>query len=707
MTRPLTIVNPPDTARTVNTHCPYCAFQCGISITTSPTGTTLAGDPAFPVNNGQLCIKGFTALDMLHRADRVTTPMKRTASGEFEPVSWDAALDDIAARLDATRTRHGRDANACYGSGSLTNEKAYLLGKFARVALKTANIDYNGRYCMSSAAAAQNKAFGIDRGMPFPIADIPAARTVVLWGSNLADTLPPAMQYFDALKQSGGQLVVVDPRRTETARVADVHLQLTPGTDLALANGMLHIVIEERLFDEHYVATRTTGFDQVRAVVSQYHPAHVERLTGVSELAMRRLVRRLADGASMLLSGRGPEQQSKGVDSVLAMINLMLALGHCGKPHAGFGTLTGQGNGQGGREHGQKCDQLPGYRLIENESHRRAVAAVWNVPADSLPRKGKHTIELIQALGDDVKSLIVMGSNLAVASPDLNETTRRLDSLDLLVVCDAFMNETATRADYVLPITLWAEEDGTMTNFEGRVLRRRRAVDPPGTARSDLWILSALASRLGAEGFTFDTADAVFEELSRCTAGGVADYSGIAIKALDQANGVHWPCTSSTPAEGTPRLFADRFAHPDGRARFHPVEHRDAGELPDDEYPLYFLTGRLKHHYNSGAQTRGVGPLIEQHPLPRLQIHPRLASRFGIADGQTITLESRRGRATFVAWISPDIRPDSVFAPFHWGGDRAANRLTQSVVDPTSRMPEFKLCAARFVFDTSSETDDA
>lgn len=680
--------------RATRTHCPYCAFQCGIIIETDGGRYSVKGDTTFPVNNGQLCIKGYNAAELLERKDRLLTPLKRMRNGGFESIPWEAAYDEIAARWKQIRSSYGADANACYGSGSLTNEKAYLLGKFARLALGSANIDYNGRYCMSSAAAAQNKAFGIDRGMPFPIRDIPGAKTVLLWGSNLAETLPPSMQYFDGLRSGGGTLIAVDPRRTETAAAAKIHLQLTPGTDLALANGLLHLAIEEGLINRSYIADRTTGFDAVRACVSHYVPAMVERLTGVSEPQMRRVVRLLADGPTMLLSGRGPEQQSKGVDSVLAMINLMLALGKCGMPSSGYGTLTGQGNGQGGREHGQKCDQLPGYRSIENEEHRAVVAKVWNVDATAIPRKGKPTVELLRSLGHDVKSLFVMGSNLAVASPDAIQADQRLRALDMLVVCDAFMNETAELAHYILPVNQWAEEDGTMTNFEGRIIRRRAAVASPDSVRGDLTILAELAKRMDAKGFEFEGTEAVFDELRRCSAGGVADYSGVDYPALDERKGVHWPCNASAP-NGTPRLFADRFAHPDGKARFHAVEYRDAAELPDAEYPLFFITGRLKQHYNSGAQTRWVRALTEAHPKPRLQVHPRLAARLGLKDGERVRVESRRGSIELAAVLSSDIREDTVFAPFHWGGKEAANRLTIAAVDPISKMPEFKLCAVR------------
>ena len=682
----------------IRTHCPYCAFQCGILMGEDLGGglPRISGDPNFPVNNGQLCVKGWTAATLLDHPQRVTMPQLRDARGGWREADWDEALDFVAGRMRAIRDRHGVDANGVFGSGALTNEKAYLLGKFARIALGTANIDYNGRFCMSSAAAAQNRAFGIDRGLPFPLADIERAEVVLLVGSNVAETLPPIVQWFDRQKAAGGRLIVADPRRTATARAADLFLQLTPGTDLALANGLLYVAIEEHLTDAAYIADRTTGFDAARRTALQYHPARVERLTGVPESELRQAARWLATArGAMVLSGRGTEQHSKGVDSVHAWINLTLALGKVGKPHAGFGTLTGQGNGQGGREHGQKADQLPGYRLIENDADRAAVAKVWGVEPATLPRKGKSAVELLDALGGEVRGLFVMGSNVAVAAPNLSRVEQRLAALDLLVVCDAFHNETSAHAHAFLPVLQWAEEDGTMTNLEGRVIRRRIVARPPTGPRGDLEVLRELADRLGCgEKFTFRNTEAVFDELRRATAGATADYSGITYAKIDANDGVPWPCVSADDP-GTPRLFAERFHHADGRARFFAVEHRAAGEEPDAEFPLFFTTGRYKEHYNSGAQTRLVGKLSNAKPAPRLEIHPRLAKRHGVATGNRVTVESRRGRVEFAAEVTPDVRPDTLFAPFHWGGRAAANRLTGNALDPVSRMPEFKLAAVR------------
>ncbi len=692
------------------THCPYCALQCGTLLTRTNDQIHIEGDPSFPVNNGLLCLKGWTAGELIQHPERILTPLVRGANGGLHSATWEEALDRVADALQATRATHGANALGVFGSGALTHEKAYLLGKFARIALGTSNIDYNGRYCMSSAAAAQNKAFGIDRGLPFPLADIEQAKTLFLVGANPFDTLPPMSQWFRRQKANGGRLIVADPRRTPTASEASIHLALRPGSDLALANGLLFIALEERLIDESFLRQRTHGFDEVRRIALGYFPAMVEKMTGIAEPVLRQVARALAGPEpSLILTGRGPEQQSKGVDTVLAFINLALALGQVGRPGGGFGTLTGQGNGQGGREHGQKADQLPGYRLIEVDADRAHVAKVWGIDPARIPRKGKSAYELLDSIGrpDGVRNLLVMGSNIAVASPFAARIQERLESLDFLVVADPFLNETAQLADVILPVTQWAEEEGTMTNLEGRVIRRRRAIDPPEGVRSDLEILSQLAARLGeGERFAYASAQEVFNELRLASAGGTADYAGITYERIEREGGVFWPCPAEDGPD-SPRLFAQRFFHADGKARLHPVEHRAAAEEPDADYPIYLTTGRYMEHYNSGAQTRRVSKLLTAKPQPRLELHPELAARHGISSGDLVLVKSRRAEVQFEAHLSRTIRSDTVFAPFHWGGKAAANLLTNPALDPTSRMPEFKFVAVCLARVTAEEKKQA
>ncbi|TDC35109.1 molybdopterin oxidoreductase family protein [Micromonospora sp. KC213] len=683
--------------RTAETHCPYCALQCGMTLRDS--GDRVEVLPRqFPTNRGGLCQKGWTAAELLDHPDRLTTPLLRDpASGELRPASWEAALDRVAAGIHAVRAAHGRDAVAVFGGGGLTNEKAYALGKFARVALRTRNIDYNGRWCMSSAAAAGIRAFGIDRGLPFPLADLGRADTLLLVGANPAETMPPLMRHVTDQRERGGRLIVVDPRVTATARQADLHLQPLPGTDLAVANALLHIAVTEGLVDKAYVDARTTGFEEVRRTVAGYWPAEVERLSGVPVADLEETVRALADGSAIILTARGAEQHAKGVDTVSAFVNLALALGLPGRPGSGYGCLTGQGNGQGGREHGQKADQLPGYRKIDDPAARTHVAGVWGVDPDDLPGPGVPAYQLLDSLGmpGGPRALLVFGSNPVISAPRAARVTERLRGLDLLVVADFLLSETAALADVVLPVAQWAEEEGTMTNLEGRVLRRQALRPPPPGVRTDLDILAGLATRLTGTDAAFPTDPrTVFAELRRASAGGPADYAGVTWERIERDEGAFWPCPDPDGPD-TPRLFADRFPTPDGRARFHPVSHRPAAEEVCAEYPLHFTTGRVLAQYQSGTQTRRVAALRKAAPRGFVELHPDLADRLDVEEGDELVVTSRRGELRAPARLSPAIRPDTVFAPFHWGGAARANSVTNDATDPVSGMPEFKICAVR------------
>ncbi|MEL7977088.1 molybdopterin oxidoreductase family protein [Isoptericola sp. F-RaC21] len=698
-------------ARTpVATHCPYCALQCGMDLT--PAGRQplpVAVTPRqFPTNGGGLCQKGWTSATVLRAPDRLTTPLLRGPDGALAPASWDAALDLVARQLAGLAVEHA-GAVAVFGGGGLTNEKAYTLGKFARAVLRTPNIDYNGRFCMSSAAAAGNRAFGLDRGLPFPVTDLSGAGAILLLGSNVAETMPPFVQHLAGAREAGG-LVVVDPRRSATARLADdgqgIHLQPVPGTDLVVLLALLHVLLAERLVDREYVAERTAGFDDVTRSVAAWWPERAETVCGVPAEELRRVARLLAAASpsrggrgAYVLTGRGVEQSAQGTATVTAAIDLALALGLVGRPGSGYGCLTGQGNGQGGREHGQKCDQLPGYRRIDDPAARAHVAGVWGVDPASLPGPGVPAVELLTSLGTPggPRALLVHGSNVVVSAPNADRVRERLAALDLLVVCDVVPSETALLADVVLPTTQWAEEEGTMTNLEGRVIRRRRATDAPGEARSELWILAELARRLGS-GVAFPTDPAaVFDELARASAGGVADYSGLSHARLDAheaagGEGMYWPC----PAEqhpGTPRVFLDGFATPDGRARMIAVDHAGPSDDVRSDAPTYLVTGRVLQHYQSGAQTHRVPELERLVPEPYVELHPLLGLRVGVPDGGRARLASARGVIEATARWTDAVRPDTVFVPFHWSGDGSVNRLTTDAVDPVSAMPEFKVCA--------------
>jgi assimilatory nitrate reductase catalytic subunit len=398
-----------------------------------------------------------------------------------------------------------------------------------------------------------------------------------------------------------------------------------------------------------------------------------------------------------VLTARGAEQHATGSDTVLAWINVALALGMPGTSSAGYGCLTGQGNGQGGREHGQKADQLPGYKMIDDPVARAHVAEVWGVDPESLPGKGVPAVQLLGKLGSEVRALLVHGANVVVSAPDATAVDRRLRALDLLVVCDVVPSETARLADVVLPVTQWAEEEGTMTSLEGRVIRRRKAIDPPTGVRSELWVWSQLAARLGSAGTWATEPTLVFDELARASRGGRADYGGLSHARLDTDQALYWPCPASGAGEvahpGTPRLFTDSFPTTDGRAHMVAVDHVGPADELRPDAPLYLVTGRVLQHYQSGAQTRRVPALAAAVPGPSAEVHPLLAARLGVVDGERVRLTSSRGSVAVPARITDSIRPDTIFVPFHWGGAASENRLTTDATDPVSGMPEFKVCA--------------
>jgi assimilatory nitrate reductase catalytic subunit len=670
-------------------------------------GYRAAGDPTFGVNAGALCMKGFTAAEMLTHPQRLLAPLVRR-DGVLVPATWDEALDAAAAGFRRVAQSFGADAMASFGSGALTNEKVYAFGKFNRLALGTANFDYNGRFCMSSAAAAANRSFGIDRGLPFPLAWLGDADVLLVAGGNPLDTMPPLERYIVAQRRNG-RSIVVDPRRTAFASGATLHLQAAPGTDAILAYSLLHVLVAERLTDESYIAARTTGFDDVRRVAEREDPERAERRTGVPADDIRAAARLLAGARrALIITARGVEQHSNGTDCATAYINLALALGLPGRDGSGYGTLTGQGNGQGGREHGQKSDQLPGYSLVDDPHAVERVARVWNVAPERIVRKGLTAADIFAAIGGTIRGLFVLASNPVVSAPRALALRDKLAAIDHLVVCDFFVSETAEFAHVVLPSLQWAEEAGTITNLEGRILLRDGAAVPPAGPRSDLWILAELAARLDVPALLPSTdPEAVFDELRAASAGARADYSGVTYERLRADETLYWP-VPALDHPGTPVLFRERFHTADGRARFIAVESHIDGELPDATYPWTLTTGRVREHYLSGTQTRRTPRLASAVSEPVAEIHPALAARFGIPSGGLMRITSRRGSVVIRAVHNETISRETIFAPFHWGGDATVNDVIGGKLDPHSKMPPFKACAVAISVEArpaQNETD--
>jgi assimilatory nitrate reductase catalytic subunit len=704
--------------RLVKTHCCFCGQQCGIQLKVRDN-EVIGFEPweEFPFNRGMLCPKGVKRYLQGSHPDRLLTALRRdpTSPHGFAPTPYSEAIARTAAEIDRIQRAYGPQSVALLGGASLTTEKTYLLGKFARVCLRTPFIDYNGRLCMVSAGAANKKAFGIDRTTN-PWSDMVGTDVIWVAGSNVAECSPITTNYLWQAREQGAKIIVQDPRITPVARTCDLYLPVRPGRDAALFAGVLHLMIEHGWIDREFIDGHTVGFDDVARYCGEWTPTRTADVTGVPERSIRQAAEWWGSAkTSFLFHARGIEHHSNGVQNALGTINLVLASGRIGKPKSGYGTIVGQANGQGGREHGQKCDQLPGWRDISNPEHRKYVAGVWGINEQDLPGPGVDAYELFRKIDNgEIKALLSICFNPKISLPDNTFITRCLEKLEFYVAIDFFLNDTARHANIVLPGSLHEEDEGTVTQVECRVIKINKAVDCPGEARQDWRILQDLAKALGRpHGFTFNSPREIFDELRVASKGGVADYSGITYEKIEHQMGVFWPCYSEDPETGqpidhpgTPRLFErgsynpiakgkGPFYFPDGKARFNVAEYRQPVDDASEEYPLFLTTGRVVSQFLSGTQTRRIGPLVNQYPEPRIEIHPRLAAKFGIQDGEWVVAETPRGAITLRAMVVTTIRPDTIFIPYHWPGEKSANRLTVAAQDPISKIPQYKVCGCR------------
>ena len=705
--------------RLVKTHCCFCGQQCGIQLKVRDN-QVIGFEPweEFPFNRGMLCPKGVKRYLQGSHPDRLLTALRRDPSAPdgFAAMPYAEAIARTASEIQRLQSTHGAGSVGVLGGASLTTEKTYLLGKFARVCLKTPFIDYNGRLCMVSAGAANKKAFGIDRTTN-PWADMIGSGVIWVAGSNVAECSPITTNYLWQAREHGARIIVQDPRLTPIARTCDLFLPVKPGRDAALFAGVLRVMIERDWIDHAFIDAQTVGFDQVDAYCRDWTLARTAEVTGVAAASIMQAAEMWATPATgFLLHARGIEHHSNGVQNALGSINLVLATGRIGRPHCGYGTIVGQANGQGGREHGQKCDQLPGWRDISNPEHRRYIAGVWGINEAEMPGPGVDAYEMFRKIDTgEIKGLISICFNPKVSLPDNNFVTRCLDKLEFYVAIDFFLNDTAHHADIVLPGSLHEEDEGTVTQVEGRIIKVNKAVECPGEARQDWRIIQDLARALDRpHGFTFNEPREIFEELRVASKGGVADYSGVTYEKIEREMGVFWPCYAEDPRTGekladhpgTPRLFepgsynpiakgAGPFYFADGRARFNVADYRVPVDDVSDDFPLFLTTGRVVSQFLSGTQTRRIGPLVNQYPEPRIELHPKLAAKLGIADREWTTAETRRGTMTLRAMVVTTIRPDTVFIPYHWAGAKSVNQLTVAAQDPISKIPQYKVCACR------------
>lgn len=683
----------------VKTHCCFCGQGCGIQLKVRDN-RVIGFEPweDFPFNRGKLCPKGVKRYMQDNHPDRLLAPLKRVEGQGFVPIDWEEAFSTTVREIQRVQREYGQNAVAMLSGVSMTNEKCYLAGKFARLGLQTRELDYNGRLCMVSAGAGNKKAFGIDRAAN-SWEDIVHADVILCAGTNVAECSPITTDYIWRARDRGAKLIMVDPRITPLARTCDLHLPVKSGSDSALFNAMLRILIEENWINREFIERHTSGWEETERAAMAMSLDEASQITGVEKEDIFKAARMWGEAkTSMLLHARGIEHHTKGVDNVLTCINLVLATGRIGRKGCGYGTITGQGNGQGGREHGHKCEQLPGNRDIENPEHRAYIESVWGCTDEELPHTGHPAGEIMEMIhAGEIKALVSICFNPLVSLPDANFTREALGRLEHYTAIDFFLSETAQHADIVLAGSLHEEEEGTVTSAEGRVNRIRAAVDPPGDARTDTEIMVELARRLGQGRFFdhFKTAEDIFNELRVASKGGAADYYGITYEKIERQLGVFWPCpTLDSP--GTPRLFEDlNFPTNDGKAHFNPVTYRPSAEEPDEDYPIILTTGRVVSQYLSGTQTRRIGGLVDLCPEPFVEIHPSLAQEYGITEKDWVRVESRRGHIILPAKIVRTIRPDHVFIPYHWAGKKSANLLTVRAYDPVSKIPEFKKAVVR------------
>lgn len=701
--------------------CPYCGVGCGVEVGVKDGRmVSIRGDGDHPANFGKLCPKPAGLPEAIHSEDRLKHPLRRTRNGKLSRISWDEALEELTGRLREDRRSHGPNGVGFYISGQLLTEDYYAAGKLARGALSTNNLDSNSRLCMSSAVAGYAGAFGTD-GPPAAYADITHAECFLLLGTNTAECHPVTFGRIKGRKKAPEVAVIVaDPRRTATARIADLHLPIRPGTDLALLSAMLRTLIFEGLLDEEYIRRHTANFEETARAAREWHPAKAARVCGVPARDIARAARMFGRaGAAMSLWSMGINQSAAGTQKNRAIINLHLATGHIGKPGAGPFSLTGQPNAMGGRETGGLAHLLPGYRKVENPDHRREMERYWDLPEDSLhPAPGLPATRMFESVARGAtRTLWISATNPAVSMPDLSRSRRALRDAGLLVVQDAYHTETTAHADLVLPAAQWGEKEGVMTNSERRVSRVAKVVDPPGEARPDWEIYAEAGRRLGQESaFGWSSPEEVFAEYRELTRNTPVDITGLSYERLKHGP-VQWPVPErlksgrrgagrsrmpQTELEhpGTPRLYTDgRFNTPDGRARFAPTPHEPLREPISRRYPLTLSTGRIKSQWHTMTRTGRSSKLTRDLDGPFVELHPRTAKDARIEDGQRIRIDSARGSFEARASLTVNIEPGTIFAPFHWGdlwtAGGSVNDATHGACCPTSKQPELNGAAVR------------
>jgi anaerobic selenocysteine-containing dehydrogenase len=685
--------------RWVRTTCGYCSVGCGMYIgVRDGEAVAVRGDDLHPVNLGKLCPKGLSEHHVLRTPNRAKYPLMKR-DGRFSRVTWDAAIDAMVGNFHKTQAKHGPQALGVLSTGQLLTEEFYALGKLVQLGFRTTNYDGNTTLCMASAVSGYKRSFGSD-GPPGAYDDLAESDAVFLFGANIADNHPILCHRLEA--NSNRTLVVIDPRVSKTAMLADVYLPIHPRTDIALINGMLHVLIAEGLIDRAYIEVHTTGFDELRTSIAAWTPARASEVTGLTPEQIRDAALLFGRARAPLLAWTmGVNHSTQGAETVNALCNLALVTGNVGRVGASPFSITGQCNAMGTREAGF-ASGLPGYRRFESSEDRRELAALWGIDESEIPRaRGYAYPDIIEAvLRREIRALWIIATNPLVSFPNYRLLADALSRLDFLVVQDGFHPTPTTElADLVLPAAIWGEKEGTYTNSERRVSKANRAVDAPGEALPDFDIFLRLGRALGMTQRLFPgwtgPKDA-FEEWRRVSKGRLCDYSGISYQLLEQSGPVQWPHLEGTADMGTKRLYSNgRFPTPDGRAKLWPIEWQPFPEQPNHEYPLILNTGRTVEHWHTRTKTGHVPVLERMSPRAWLEMNPRDAQRLGLRPHDKVTVRSRRGAVRSVELrVTSIVAPGQIFMPFHFA-EWNSNQLTQSAYDPISREPNYKQCAVR------------
>jgi formate dehydrogenase alpha subunit len=635
-------------------------------------------DRTHPVSQGQLCIKGWTANDFVTHNERLTVPLIRK-NGKLTEASWDEALSLVAAQF----SRHPPTQIGALASAKVTNEDNYIMQKFARVVLHTNNVDHCARLCHASTVVGLVKSFG-SGAMTNSIPDLADSKCFLIIGSNTTENHPLVAKFIMKARENGARLIVADPRAIPWVQFADIHLPQRPGTDVALLNGLMHVILAEELEDKAFVEARTEGFDEMKALLADYTPQHVSQITGIPADDIVRAARMYAESdASAVVYSMGITQHTTGVDNVVSIANLAMLTGNIGRPGTGVNALRGQVNVQGACDMGALPNVFPGYQAVIDEALRKKFQDKWNVELPAQP--GWTVTEMIdQGAKGALKALYIMGENPMVSDPDLCHVEEGLRNIEFLVVQDIFLTETAALAHVVLPAASYAEQEGTYTSTDRRVQWAPKAMEPVGSCRADWEIIGDLARRMGSKEFPHSSAAEIMDEVASLT----PIYGGMSYDRLREGD-LQWPCPAKDHP-GTPILHKEKFSR--GLGKFWPIPFKEPAELPDDEYPLILTTGRVIFHFHTGTMSRKSELLNKEVPTGYVEIHPSDAARRSITEGETVRVATRRGSIQIPVRITDRVKLGVVFIPFHFA-ECAANVLTNPAVDPVAKIPEFKACA--------------